>query len=279
MSPPKLHSGSVRHNLARMNEVDRKLVTMRAHMERAGLAALRLRGTDWFAWATCGGSNVVLLTSDTGIAEVLITRDGAYVLTDEIEAERLRVEELPPHFEVLACRWTDRPAAWNAAARERCGAGKVASDRPDGAMEGTLPQALVDARWSLVPEEIDRYRALGRAAAEAMTEVLLAAKCEWTGRQLAGAGAEALWSRGIEPALTLVGGQRRLPMYRHVTASDEKLGTRAMLVFCARRHGLFANLTRFVYFRPPDAKERALDSAVAEVEADVLDALRPGVTL
>jgi Xaa-Pro aminopeptidase len=52
-----------------------------------------------------------------------------------------------------------------------------------------------------------------------------------------------------------------------------------MLVFCARRHGLFANLTRFVYFRPPSTSERALDAGVAQVEADALDALRPGISL
>jgi Xaa-Pro aminopeptidase len=70
-----------------------------------------------------------------------------------------------------------------------------------------------------------------------------------------------------------------LPVYRHATAAAEKLGARAMLVFCARRHGLFANLTRFVYFRMPEAEERARDRAVAEVEADGLDGVRPEVTL
>lgn len=261
-----------------MDELDRKLRAARAEMDSAGVAALRLRGTDWFAWATCGGSSAVLLTADVGVAEVLITRDAACVLTDEIEAERLRAEELPRDFEVFACRWTDRPAALDALVRDRAGRGKVASDRP-ARDEVALPRGLWRARWSLLPEEIERYRAIGRAAAEAMTDVLLAARPEWTGWQLAGAGAEALWSRGLEPALTLVGGERRLPIHRHPTASGEKLGARAMLVFCARRHGLFANLTRFVYFRAPDAEERTLDDAVAEVESDVLDALRPGMTL
>jgi Xaa-Pro aminopeptidase len=52
-----------------------------------------------------------------------------------------------------------------------------------------------------------------------------------------------------------------------------------MLVFCARRHGLFANLTRFVYFRPPSAEERRLAADVARVEAAGFRASRPGVTL
>jgi Xaa-Pro aminopeptidase len=261
-----------------MAELDAKLATVRAAVEREGLAAVRLRGTDWFAWATCGGSNTVLLTTDTGVAEVLITARGIWVLTDVIEEARLAQEELPAGIPLVACPWTERPAALDAAVHELSGGGRVASDRP-AAGEVPLPRQLVEARWSLLPPEIDRYRALGRDAAAALHEVMREAKPEWTGFELAGAGAEALWSRGIEPALTLVAGERRLPVHRHATASAERLGSRAMMVFCARRHGLFANLTRFVYFRSPSAQERALDEAVAAVEGEILDALRPGATL
>jgi Xaa-Pro aminopeptidase len=261
-----------------MGELERKLQAVRTALTREGLAGARLRGTDWFAWATCGGSNAVLLTTDTGIAEVLITQHAATVLTDEIEAERLREEEVPRSYEMFACRWTERATAIDWAVQERTAGGTVASDRPAPG-EVPLPPLLVAARWSLLPEEIERYRKLGQDASAAMTEVLRNARPQWSGFELAGAGAEELWSRGIHPALTLVGGEKRLPVYRHATASREKLGARAMLVFCGRRHGLFANLTRFVYFRAPTAEERTVDSAVAEIEADAFDALRPGATL
>ena len=260
-----------------MSELQTKLATVRAVLERRGLGAVRLRGVDWFAWATCGGSNVVLLTTDMGVAEVLITRDGAWVLTDAIEAPRMADEEVPKGLTLWSHPWAERSKREDFI-YERRGGGPVASDRPEG-KEVPLPAELVDARHTLLPEELERYRALGRDAAEAMTEVLLAAKPEWTGWQLAGAGAEALWARGIHPALTLVGEERRLPLHRHATASREKLGARAMLVFCARRHGLFANLTRFVYFRQPSAQERQLAMDVAKVEAAGLRASRPGATL
>jgi Xaa-Pro aminopeptidase len=258
-------------------ELEAKLAQVRTVLERQGLSAVRLRGVDWFAWATCGGSNVVLLTTDNGVAEVLITRDGAWVLTDAIEAPRMEQEEVPAGLPVWSGPWAERGQREAFVDSKRAG-GKVASDRPAG-NEVPLPAELVQARHSLLPEELERYRALGRDAAEAMTQVLLAAKPEWTGWQLAGAGAEALWARGIHPALTLVGEERRLPLHRHATASREPLGARAMLVFCARRHGLFANLTRFVYFRQPSAAERRLVEDVAKVEAAGFRACKPGVTL
>ncbi len=260
-----------------MDELSRKLTLLRSQIAEHGLGAIRLRGVDWFAWATCGGSNVVLLTTNVGVAEVLVTRNDAWCITDVIEQERLEQEELPRGLPVWSTPWQEH-ARREAFVREHAGERPIASDLPSSG-EVPLPESLVRARWSLLPEEVERCRTLGRDAAEAITEVLLAARPDWTGYQLAGAGAEALWARGIHPALTLVGEERRLPLYRHATASVEKLGARAMLVFCGRRHGLFANLTRFVYFRPPSAEERRLAEDVARVEAAALDASRPGATL
>ena len=259
------------------SELAAKLQLIREALGNSSAVAARLRGVDWFAWATCGGSNVVILTTEAGVAEVLVTADRAWVLTDEIEAARLAAEEIPPGFEVWAGPWNDLHVRQQFV-EEVVRGGSVISDRPLPAELPLLP-ALVAAKRRLLPEELGRYRVLGRDAAEAMTEVLTRARPEWTEWELAGAGADALWKRGIEPTLTLVGGERRLPVYRHATATAEPIGARAMLVFCGRRHGLYANLTRFVYFRQPtDAEEQAIEH-VARVEAVTFGASRPGTTL
>ena len=258
-------------------ELTVKLATIRAALTEASAVAARLRGVDWFAWATCGGSNVVILTTEIGVAEVLVTADHAWVLTDEIEAGRLAAEEIPPGLEIWAGPWND-PLARQTFVESVVQGGAVISDRPWLA-ELPLPSALFAAKRRLLPEELARYRVLGRDAAEAMTEVLNRARPEWTEWELAGAGAEALWRRGIEPTLTLVGGERRLPVFRHATATGDPLGARAMLVFCGRRHGLYANLTRFVYFREPDAREEQLIEHVARVEAVTFAVSRPGTTV
>src|SRR3954454_25341638 len=62
-----------------VTELETKLALIRAALDAHGLAAVRLRGVDWFAWATCGGSSMVILTTETGVAEVVVTRDGAPV--------------------------------------------------------------------------------------------------------------------------------------------------------------------------------------------------------
>jgi Xaa-Pro aminopeptidase len=257
----------------RSAEVAGKLASLRDCLERTGAAAIRLRGTDWFAWVTAGGSNAVLQTAELGVAEVLVTREEAVILTDEIEAVRLREEEVPPGFTFHVTPWAQVEL------RERyvlglAGERPVLSDRPHNG-EQPLPTSLRQRRLVLGEAEQARYRLLGREAAEVMTEVLHAARPEWTEYELAGAGAAALWRRGIHPALVLAAGARRLPLYRHPTPSHEPIGARAMLVFCARRHGLYANLTRFVSFGPAPQEQAAL----MEVEATGLATVTPGKSL
>lgn len=260
-----------------MSEIDQKLATMRQILARQGMAGFLLRGTDWFAWATGGSSNTVLLAAETGVAEVLVTLRDAYILTDSIEAERFLNEEAASPYLVWSAPWQD-PFARKAFILDQTRGGLLASDRPRG-VEYALPRELWLLRRELMPEEQDRYRLLCLEAAEAMTETLEAAHPDWTEFDLAAAGSAALWKRGIHPALTMAGGENRLPRYRHPVASREKLGSRAMLVFCARRHGLYANLSRFVYFRKPDKDDEKRKLDLAQVEAAAWQASRPGVPL
>jgi Xaa-Pro aminopeptidase len=112
-----------------------------------------------------------------------------------------------------------------------------------------------------------------------MTEVLAQAQPNWTEYQLAGAGAEALWGRGLHPVLTLAAGERRLPLYRHPTPTADPLGRLAMLVFCARGFGLVVSLTRFVCWETLTATESTLHQQVRAAEAAALNACRPGTPL
>ncbi len=73
----------------------------------------------------------------------------------------------------------------------------------------------------------------------------------------------------------LVAGEQRLPRYRHPTPSQAAVGQCAMLVFCARRNGLYANLTRFVSFGKASSRQHD----IMAVEAAALAACMPGQRL
>lgn len=260
-----------------MTEARSKLEKIRALMARHQIEGLRLKGVDWFSWVTCGGSSVVIFTSETGVAEVLITLKNAWVLTSRIERDRLVDEEVPKEFEVVSFPW-EEPEAFTRFASSTLGGKVCASDRPTHG-EQHLPADFQRMRASLLPDEISRYRKVGRLATEAMTEALSLAEPDWSEDRLAGEGANSLWSRGLDPALVMVGGEKRAPIYRHPVATAAPLGRFAMMVFCARAFGLYANLTRFIFFREPTEAEAHRFETVAKIEAAVLDKSVPGQSL
>lgn len=276
---------SLRYENQIATEIAQKIELMRETLDQTGAAGIRLRGTDWFSWATGGASHTVLLAAETGVAEVLVTLDNAWIMTTEIEVQRFEDEELfnPVNqadlegYELSVHPWM-RPSSQEDFVIEATNGGTVMSDRPQ-ASEAELPPSLLHQKRVMLPSELDRYRHIGRLASEAMTEVLSNAQPTWTEYQLAGAGAEALWARGLHPALTLAAGEKRLPLYRHPIPTEASLGRIAMLVFCARGYGLYANLTRFVCFGSLSTEEANLHQRIRQVEAAALNASQVDVPL
>ncbi|MGJ7914743.1 M24 family metallopeptidase [Massilia sp. LXY-6] len=254
-------------------EAAAKLALLREALAQAGAGAIRLRGEDWFSWATAGGMSLAPGSCETGPGGLLVTSEEACVLTDETEAERLRQEEVPPGFTFHIAPWLDTELH-ETYVLGAAGGRAVLSDRP-GPNEQPLPAHLRLRRMVLNAEEQQRYRVLGRAAAEAIGEALRAARPDWTEYQLAGEGARALLRRGIQPSLVLAAGERRLARWRRPTPSHEALGARAMLSCCACRHGLVARLSRSASFgAAPAAQDELL-----RLEATGLDAVRAGQSL
>ncbi|MGE0686064.1 MAG: M24 family metallopeptidase [Dehalococcoidia bacterium] len=249
-------------------ELEYKLRTLRETMSRHALRGIRMKGTDWFSWTTCGADNSVLLSSETGVAEVLVTETDAWVLTDNIEAKRLLSEQLAAPLGLAVCPWNDTRARQEFV--DEKAPGLVASDRPSRD-ELSLPGELLMLRRYLQADEVKRYVHLGRETAEAVTDAISCSSPDWTEYDLSAAASAALWHRGIQPALTVAAGHDRILAHRHPLPTRNLLGERAMLVVCGRRHGLYANLTRFVYFRRRTWEEERASIAVGQVESVALE--------
>lgn len=261
--------------LTRFEEHQQKLQRLREAVPAHTL--LRLRGIDWFAWLLAGASNGVLLAADKGVAEILVDASECVVLTDDIEARRLQEEELPEGVQVQSFPWA-YPGLREEWIAQLQGGRNIASDHPEHG-EGALTAEILAVKWVMSDAERQRYEQVGADASRAMTEVMEAAQPDWSELELAGAGAEALLARGLQPALILAAGERRLPLYRHPLPGKDALGKMAMLVFCARGKGLYANVTRFVSFGPlPEAYNKA-HQHVRQIEAQALAQCQPGTQL
>ncbi|QAY61681.1 M24 family metallopeptidase [Microbacterium protaetiae] len=185
--------------------------------------------------------------------------DTLYVAVNE--AERLIAEELLPDDadSIVRVPWQIPPAV-------------AAGEAGPAASESELAGALRAARAALLPAETDRYRALCRETAEAMTDAAASLGPHSTERDAAAALAAGLVARGIDPLVVLVAGAQRLG-FRHPLPTDAPLGERAMLVVCGRRHGLIANATRWVGAAGDD------DEKILALEAAFFAATRPGARL
>ena len=111
-----------------MTEIAQKINSLQQLLESQGLDAVRLKGVDWFAWATGGADSSVIFSNETGVAEVLITRNKALVLTNAIEVHRMRTELISSDFEIISFPWTasdEKQPLIDEMAK------KIASDRPN----------------------------------------------------------------------------------------------------------------------------------------------------
>jgi Xaa-Pro aminopeptidase len=241
---------------------------LRALLAEQGAQAIVLTRAENLAWLT-GGSDVLVNREGPPIAEALVTPEVVAVLTNQIEAERLRAEELPGGIALAVYDWFE-PAQRARRLGELTGGASVLSDSDID---------LSEVRNPLLPVEIGRYRALGEAASQAMTEVAMTLAPELSERQVAARLHGALRGRGLQVPVVLVAGQERFGRYRHPVPQDVPFGRAGLLVICAQQRGLVVSLSRMVAFGAVPEANRERLARVQQVEAAMLEATRPGATL
>ena len=252
---------------------DRDVKTRRldAYLNEHGLDAVWFARPNSFAWLTGGGNNVVDRDAPAGVAAVGYDGSEVRVVTDNIEAPRLRDEELPADVGVETYEWHAGSLADALADRSPTPA---AADIDVPGFESVDATGL---RQPLTEADVERYRALGHEAATAVERVCRELEPDDTEREVTSALRVALSARGIETPVALAGGAERVAKYRHYTPTEERLGDYALVSVTAQRDGLYASLTRTVAFDPPEwLADR--HRAAARVETSALAATRVAAT-
>ncbi len=239
-------------------EIEGKKQKVRKILSELGLEGILIKKVSNFAWLTGGGINYVGITSEVGICPILITKDKDYVISNKIEAPRLRDEEL-----LLEQGYLQKEYPWHNDAGEAetvktiLGAGKVGSDYGfPGSVD--VNRQLNQLRWSLTGWEVERYRELGRATSLAIEETCKTIRpgdkeCAVTGRL-----AERLWADRMDYITIFCAADDRIAKYRHPVITERKIQKRAMLCVNSRKNGLIISLTRFVQFGkvPEDIRKK-----------------------
>jgi antitoxin VapB len=257
-------------------ELDTKLAKVRSLLSERGLDALLAQEVINFSWLTCGASSYVNTTADIGAASLLITADRRYLITNNIEAPRLRQEEA-----LESQGWEFILSPWYKVIDSTAQLTKGLRLGTDGHYPGShdLSIDLSRLRTDLLPEEQARFREVCQASAHAMDASITCLRPGMEEIEIAAILGEQAQRRGLLPVVNLIATDERVYSYRHPLPTTKKLDRYAMLVLCGRKYGLVASLTRLVHFGALPAELRRKAEAVAEIDATLISATRPGCTL
>jgi len=240
-----------------------------------GLDGVLLKRNENIAWLTGGAVELRVLTpSETGVASLLVTAEGArYYLTTANEAPRLHDEEFGAlDFEPVVFPWYANDTDQQALELAR---GQVASDT---LIPGFAHAHLYPLRAALRETEIVRFRWLGAQAGAAVTDSLHNLEPGNTEYVMEAQVAVELLRRGILPSVYLMAADERILKYKHAVARGKKIDKYAMINLCARKWGLTVSITRFAHFGPLPSELEDRFHAAAQVNAALLDASRVGAT-
>jgi Xaa-Pro dipeptidase len=257
------------------NDISVKRNRIQAFLEREHLDALVLGRQDNFAWATCGGDNRVVTTTDMGAALAVFTADRKWLVSYTMDGQRLLDEQVRGQgFESVTVRWHEATPA-DAALKLTRGL-RVGADSPlPGARQ--YEAEIVDLHYPLTDLELERCRWIGRESNRILAEVGRELRPGTTEQEIAARLLGEYALSGMTIDVLIVGADERISRYRHPLPTDKRLDRYALLHPAARRWGLHANVTRLFHFGPPPAPVQAAFDAASRVAAETMAMLAPGV--
>jgi Xaa-Pro dipeptidase len=238
-------------------EIHEKERRVRAFLEQNDLSGMLMKRQANFSWMTAGGLNLVGITTELGAASLLITRDAKFVICNNIEAPRMEDEEdlKSQGFVLKSYQWHEDLEV--SIVRELMGSGRLGSDAPfpDSI---ALPEDIARLRYSLTPEEYERYRWLGESVSLALETTLLQTRKGEKESEVVGKLCNELWKDRIDPVTLMSAADDRVSRFRHPIPTEKKIENYIMVSVNARKWGLIVSLTRFVHFGkvPENLKEK-----------------------
>ena len=258
------------------NEIREKERRVREFLKSKGLHALLLKRQANFSWMTCGGLNLVGITTEMGVTSLLITENSKFVISNNIEAPRMIEEEglEKQGFVVRSFPWYEDQEAF--VVKELVGDKPVGCDVPfpNAVM---LTEEIARLRYSLTPEEQERYRWLGEKASLALEKTVMKAKKGEKESEVVGRLCKELWKDRIDPVTLMGAADDRVFKFRHPIPTERKIEKYLMVSVNARKWGLIVSLTRFVHFgRLPRELKKKYEANVF-IDCTLMAHTRPGL--
>jgi Xaa-Pro aminopeptidase len=258
------------------DEIKTKEKRVREFLRSKGLKALLLKRQANFSWMTGGGLNLVGITTEMGTASLLITEDSKYVISNNIEAPRMIEEEALENqgFIVKTFPWHEDQEV--SIIKELIGEGPLGSDVPFPNAT-VLTEEIARLRYSMTPEELKRYRWLGKKVSSALEKTMMKTKKGEKESAVVGRLCRELWKDRIDPITLMSAADDRISKFRHPIPTEKKIEKYLMVSVNARKWGLIVSLTRFVHFGKLPEELREKYEANVFVDCTMMAHTRPGI--
>ncbi len=258
------------------SEIIEKERRVREFLRLKGLKALLLKRQANFSWMTAGGLNLVGITTEAGATSLVITENEKHCISNNIEASRMIEEEglKRQGYMVHSFPWQEEREG--AILREIVGEGPVGSDVPFPNCV-FLAEEIARLRYSLTPEEVERYRWLGQRASLALEETMMETRPGEKESEVVGRLLSRLWSYRIDAITLMSAADERIALYRHPIPTEKRIKKCLMVSVNARKWGLIVSFTRFVHFGPAPEELRKKYEANVLIDCTFMAHTRPGV--
>ncbi|MDI6762588.1 MAG: aminopeptidase P family N-terminal domain-containing protein [Thermodesulfobacteriota bacterium] len=259
-----------------LNEIKEKERRVRDFLQTKGLKALLLKRQANFSWMTGGGLNLVGITTEFGATSLLITEDLKYVISSNIEAPRMIEEEAleKQGFILKVFPWNEDQES--AIIKELTREGSLGSDAPFPNAR-VLAEDVAKLRYSLTPEEQERYRWLGEKVSLGLEKTVMETKKGEKESEAVGRLCNELWKDRIDPITLMSAADDRISKFRHPIPTERKIEKYLMVSVNARKWGLIVSLTRFVYFGSLPKELKGKYEANVFIDCTMMAHTQPGI--
>ena len=243
--------------MALVDEIKEKERRVRELLRSKNLKALLLKRQANFSWMTCGGLNLVGITTEFGATTLLITENSKFLISNVIEAPRMIHEEglEKQGFIVKTFPWHEDQEV--SIVKEIAGEGPLGSDGPFPNAQ-MMAEDIARLRYSFTPDEKKRYRWLGKRVSIALEKTMMKARKGEKESAVVGRLCKELWKDRIDPITLMSAADDRISNFRHPIPTEKRIEKYLMVSVNARKWGLIVSLTRFVHFGelPKELREK-----------------------
>jgi Xaa-Pro aminopeptidase len=259
-----------------ITEIKEKERRVREFLKTKGLKALLLKRQANFSWMTGGGLNLVGITTEFGATSLLITLESKFVISNNIEAPRMVEEEAleKQGFILKTFPWHEDQEV--SIVKALIGEGPLGSDAafPNATM---LAEDIARLRYSLTPEEAERYRWLGEKASLALEKTMIETKIGEKESEVVGRLCKELWKDRIDPITLMGAADDRVYRFRHPIPTERRIEKYLMVSVNARKWGLIVSLTRFVHFGKISQELKERYEANVFIDCTMMAHTKPGI--